>query len=62
MKHLSCIATADNARYAKLARDDCRVRGTSSLISDYGRDTAHHRFPVRIGEPGDKNVAGFDLL
>ena len=62
MKDLSCISTADNARYAKLARHDRSVCGSSSLIGNYGRDPSHYRFPIRIGEPGNQDVTGFDVL
>jgi hypothetical protein len=62
MKDLSCISTADNARYAKLARYDCSVCGSASLIGNYGRDPSHYRFPIRIGEPGNQYITGFDVV
>ena len=51
---------ADDARQAKLPRDDGRVGRAAARVGDDGGHAPHHRLPVGIGLFGDEHFACLD--
>ena len=56
------VPRSDDCGDAKLAADDCRVRGAPAFLGDDGGGNFHNRLPVGVGNLGNENFAGLELV